>query len=152
MKERIATLSRAEIMQAAVVGVMRQVQNLRDSREPAHGAGSGSDWQLHIEGALGEFALAKAINAFPGGAHEFRGTDVGGKWQVRTAGKHHYSLILHEADSDDDVFVLLTGRNGEYVVRGWIRGVDGKRSEYWKDPVGGRPAYFVPQSALRPLP
>ena len=26
-------------------------------------------------------------------------------------------------------------------------GGDGKQREYWKDPAGGRPAYFVPQSA-----
>jgi hypothetical protein len=138
-------------MQAATVGAIRQVQNLRDKRSPAYGAGRSNDWQLHIEGALGEFALAKFLDRFPSGAHEFRARDVGA-WQVRTSSRDDGDLILHDRDDDAERFVLLTGRNGAYQVRGWILAADGKRAEYWRDPVGGRAAYFVPQSALLPMP
>lgn len=144
-------LAPAEMMQAATVGLIRQLQNLRDQREPAHGAGDEKDWQKHVEGALGEFALAKVLDRFPSGAHGFRARDVG-KWQVRTTRHPDGRLILHHSDADDDRFVLVTGVNGDYVLRGWILGRDGKQQKWWVDPSGkNRPAYFVPQSALRPL-
>jgi hypothetical protein len=70
------TLTKTEIMQGALVGVMRQVQNLRDNRQPAYGATTDHDWQWHIEGALGEMALAKALGVFWAGVGLFRGADV----------------------------------------------------------------------------
>lgn len=140
-------LTPTEIMQAAMVGVMRQLQNMRDGRRPAFGAGSASDWQLHVEGALGECALAKHLGIFWCGVGALRAPDVG-VVDVRTRSNHSYDLILHDHDPDERVFYLLTGGNGRYVVRGWIRAGEGKRKEFWKDPAGGRPAYFVPQEAL----
>lgn len=38
--------------------------------------------------------------------------------------------------------------DGTYRVTGWIEGRAGKQAPYWRDPVGGRPAFFVPQAAL----
>jgi hypothetical protein len=58
-------------------------------------------------------------------------------------------LILHPKDKDHDRFYLCVGMNGEYDIRGWIFGIEGKRSEYWDDPTRkGRPAFFVPQEKL----
>ena len=54
-------LSEAEIMYAAGVGVARQVENLEIGRIPAYGAGNMNNWQIHLEGALGEMALAKYL-------------------------------------------------------------------------------------------
>ena len=144
------TLTKTEIMQGALVGVMRQVQNLRDNRQPAYGATTDHDWQWHIEGALGEMALAKALGVFWAGVGLFRGADVVNE-NVRTRSKHSYDLILHPSDPDDWKYWLLTGCNGTYIIQGWCWGVDGKIDEYWQDPAGGRPAYFVPQAALTPL-
>jgi hypothetical protein len=45
--------------------------------------------------------------------------------------------------------VLVTGSRGDYVIRGWIYGAEGKQDMWWDDPTGkGRPAFFVPQHAL----
>lgn len=140
-------LTPTEIMQGALIGVMRQVQNLKAGLKDAHGAGLDSGWQLHIEGAMGEMALAKYLNCYYGGTGKMRASDVC-KFDVRTSSKHFYNLIVHEKDPDDRVFWLLTGCNGVYVVRGWIKGCDAKNGDYWKDPAGGRPAYFVPQNRL----
>jgi hypothetical protein len=71
-----------------------------------------------------------------------------GNVQVRSTSGHRNCLILHKTDPDDKAFVLVTGTAPNFVLRGWIWGRDGKNEEYWRDPVGGRPAYFVPQSAL----
>ena len=50
-----------EILLAAQAGVMRQIENLKKKRRAYYGAGTNNDWQLHIEGCLGEFALAKYL-------------------------------------------------------------------------------------------
>jgi hypothetical protein len=147
----LVQLTHSEMMHAAVVGIMRNIQNLRDNRRPRYGAGVENDWQIHVEGALGEYALAKQLGIFFSGAHTFGSTDVG-QWQVRTSTRSDGSLILHPTDADDDRFVLVTGINGSYAIRGWIYGHEGKRDEWWRDPTGkGRPAFFVPQSALHPM-
>ena len=139
-----------EIVLAAQAGIMRQVENCKLNRQHKYGANASeaSDWQWHIEGALGEFALAKALQLHWNGKGRLRALDVGGVLDVRTATRPDSHLILHPDDPDDREFWLLTGRNGQYVVRGWIMGRDGKRQEFWRDPVGGRPAFFVPQGAL----
>lgn len=141
------SLSPSEMMAAALAGVMRQVENCARSRTPRFGAGTASDWQLHIEGCLGEYVIAKFLGVFWPGKGKLRAADVG-EVDVRTRSRDHYELILHESDPDDRVFWLVCGANGKYRVKGWITGQDGKKPLYWKDPAGGRPAYFVPQSAL----
>ena len=60
-----------------------------------------------------------------------------------------------------DCFILAVGANGRYNLPGWILAKDGKVAEFWKDPVGARyqregvnkprPAFWVPQRALRPM-
>ena len=132
---------------AGIAGVMRQVQNVAKGERPAHGAGDLNDWQLHIEGALGEAAMAKYLNRYWSGKGIMRGPDVD-NFDVRTRSQHSYELILHERDPDDRFFWLVTGKNGKYQIHGGIFGKDGKQREYWKDPAGGRPAYFVPQNKL----
>ena len=135
-----------EIMQAAHVGLMRQVENLKKDRAPAHGAGDANDWQLHIEGALGEMAVAKYLRIYWSGKGEFRGGDVG-SMQVRCTTYSAGHLLLHPDDKDDDQFWLVTGLNGSYMVRGWIHGYEGKNQDFWREDTG-RPAFFVPQSEL----
>ena len=141
------SLSYAEILQGAMVGVMRQIQNLKAGRTHAHRAAPDKGWQMHLEGALGEMALAKHLDVYVGGTGVLRGPDVG-DCDVRTTAGADNRLILHPDDPDDRVFWLLTGSNGRYEVRGNILGAEGKQQKWWKDPVDGRPAYFVPQGEL----
>lgn len=148
MKAETVALAGHEIMLAAVAGTMRQIENIKRNRAPAYGAGASNDWQLHIEGALGEFALAKYLNLRWDGKGKLRAPDVG-EVDCRTRSRADYDLIIHPDDPDDRVFWLIIGANGMYRVLGWILGRDGKREEWWADPSGkGRPAFFVPQSAL----
>jgi hypothetical protein len=146
-------LTSAEIFHAAGVGLMRQAQNIQKGRQPAYGSGSKNDWQIHIEGALGEFAVAKAFRIFwSGNVGQLSLPDVG-CFQVRTTPSHEFGdLILHPSDADDATFILVTGCNGYYVLRGWLRAVEGKKQCYWKDPSKKkRHAFFVPQKVLHPL-
>jgi len=37
------------------------------------------------------------------------------------------------------------------MIRGYIKGKDAKKKEWLKSPGGWKPAYFVPQSKLKPI-
>jgi hypothetical protein len=139
------------MMTAAQVGIMRQVKSIKEGRRDRYGAAMGNGWQLHIEGAMGECAVAKVLGIYwSGSVNNFDGPDVG-MLEVRTTDGHANRLILHDRDNDDAIFVLVTGVNGVYEVRGYISGRDGKLPEYLDDPIGGRQAYFVPQDKLKSL-
>lgn len=141
-------LSWAEMDFASDAGCKRQISNVKSGRLDRFGASDDKGWQLHIEGCMGEYAVAKALGIFwNGNLGNLKAPDVG-SLQVRTRSKHHWDLILHESDPDDDAFILVTGTNGKYTLQGWIFARDGKLSRYLKDPAGGREAFFVPQSAL----
>ena len=96
---------------------------------------------------MGEFALAKHLGIFWDGKGEWRMRDVG-DFDVRTRSKDYYDLIVHDGDEDDRFIYLLTGVNGQYRVHGGMYAREAKQEKYWKDPAGGRPAYFVPQRDL----
>lgn len=147
----IIRLTIAEIWQAASVGMLRQMQALSRGQRDAHGFNGEDGWTIHIEGACGELALAKYLNVYPGlTANAGKAADVS-KYQVRTRSKPDYDLIVRDGDADSDVFVLVVGSAGTYRVIGAILGEHAKRPQ-WRKQYGGRPpAYFVPQSALRPL-
>ena len=75
--ETTIQLSYPEIMQAATIGVMRRMQRLKSGYALAHGLKAGKDWQLMIEGALSECALAKFLNVYWVGCGEINDVDVG---------------------------------------------------------------------------
>lgn len=145
------TLTDQELAHAARAGVDRQLRAIADGRKDAYGF-KGDPWKIHIEGAMGEMALAKALGRYWSGAGEGFGedTDVGGV-QVRTRSKHSYELYVWPKDEDDAVYVLVTGAAPTFRVHGWIRGREAKREDWFKS-LGRAPAYFVPQSALKPFP
>lgn len=144
-------LTPGEILQGAMIGVLRQCQNLQKNRPDRYGGEKMGAWQIHIEGALGEMAVAKALNKYwSGNLGNLDAPDVS-RLQVRTTQGENNRLIVHPTDPDDDWFVLVIGKNGVYELKGCIKGIDAKREQFWRDPEGGRPAYFVPQQALAPL-
>ena len=137
--------------QAALVGVMRQITNLRDGRRDAHGASLSTGWQIHIEGACAEYAVAKHLGVFwNGNMGNLKADDVG-PFQVRSTEHANGRLILHEGDPSDKLYVLVTGRCPSYVIQGWIKGEDGQNPKYWTDPSTGRPAFFVTTADLKPM-
>lgn len=143
-------LSRSEVMRATLVGVHRHLEAKAKRLRDKHGF-TGDGWGIHIEGALGECALAKALNRYwEGGVNTFKAGDVGAL-QVRTRSNPEYDLLIRPDDPDRDIFVLVTGEMPCYTIHGWIRGWEAKRPEFLK-PYGNRPAaYFVPKEELKPL-
>lgn len=135
---------------ASEIGRLRHLVSVKRGLLDQHGF-TGDGWAEHIEGACGELAVAKALGRYwDGSVNTFEQPDLPGL-QVRTRSQTYYDLIVRPADSDDDLFVLVTGRCPRYVVRGWIKGADAKQ-EQWLQTHGNRPgAYFVPQSALHEM-
>lgn len=153
MTGTIVTLTSSEWTYALNVAGMRQVTNEAVSRRDAHGASPEDGLLLHQQGATAEAAVAKHFGFWWSGAlNDLRAGDVD-YLQVRSTQHAKGCLILHPTDPDDDYFILAIGSAPTFRLAGWIRGRLGKRKEFWTDKAGnGRPAFFIPQSALRPVP
>lgn len=150
MSQVMVSLSWHEAAMASEIGRLRQLAAVKNSLPDRHGY-DGDGWSEHIEGALGELAVAKALNIYwDGSINTFGAHDLPGV-QVRTRSKHDYDLIVRDGDDPDAYWVLVTGKCPSYCVRGWILGRDAKKPQ-WRQAHGGRPAaYFVPQSHLQPI-
>lgn len=143
-------LTKAELFTAALNGVMRQIEIIADGRTLTCGRDPDKGWQQNIEGANAELAFAKFTGLHWEGKGEIGGKDVG-PYQVRVTPHADGHLLLQPKDKDDDVFWLLVGRDGDYDIKGWITGIDGKAVAPRTDKANnGRPCYWVPQSALEP--
>lgn len=144
----IVRLTCSEMLNAAFAGVMRQVQNVRDQRV-ANIDAKADPWGAHVEGALAECALAKGLGRYWAGKGMFRGDDVTGRLQVRSTPHATGCLLLQPDDDDEATFWLVTGSMGVYVLRGCIKGREGKLPQWWEHKPGThRPAFYVPQSSL----
>lgn len=119
------SLSMTEILHAANAGIYRVVENIKLGRANSHKLQPGNEWQIHIEGALAECALAKFLNVYWEGKGTFNGVDVGNV-DARSTKYENGSLIIHPSDDDARRYYLLTGSDGDYLVRGWILGRDAK--------------------------
>lgn len=141
-----------EVSRSALVGVSRNVEALRKNLSSTMPTPDDQTWSIHILGALGECAFAKATGRYwSGSVNTFKaGGDVGAI-QVRTRSKHSYDLIVRDNDRDDDIFVLLTGGPHEFIVHGWMRGRDAKTDKYRKNYGGYGEAYFVPKADLQSI-
>jgi hypothetical protein len=142
------TLSASEMLLAAQAGVMRTVENLVRGNHGAHGS-AADDWSMSIEGALAEWAAAKALGINWPGKGKMRGPDAG-NLQIRSTRNPKGCLMLHPSDEDGAVFVLMIGQANEWIPAGWIRAEDGKQKQWWRTDIRS-PAYLVPQPELKSM-
>jgi len=147
------TLNASEMLAAAFVGVRRHVAAIARGLADKHGlTGDKDGWGLHIEGAAGEVAAAKALGRYwSASVNTFKaGYDVDGI-QIRTRSQDHYDLIIRANDPSDAIFVLVTGASPNFKVHGWILAGDGKCDEFVQSHGNRPPAWFVPQSRLNSI-
>jgi len=145
-------LTPSEMHIAAIVGVQRGLDAIRNKRPGRYGC--GFDFDADIIGCMGEQALAKHLDRYWNGSFgDFKAVDVAHAYQVRastfdgpTAG-----LLLHPGDHDDHPFIKVVVRLPVVSLVGWTMGRDGKRQEYWKELQKGRPCFVVPDRTLRPM-
>lgn len=150
-------LEASEVRHAALVGISRHLAALSQGRRNPDLTRTDAAWQCDIEGALGELAVAKALGVFwePNvGGNDKNDGDVAG-WHVRATARPAGSLIIHNRDPDDALFVLVTGEPPCLHIRGWLYGHEAKQTHYWRNAASNgaplpRPAYFVPADDLMP--
>ena len=142
-----------EIRQWAHRGVDRRCSAIEKGRKGAHGFNRDDFWQIDIEGLLAEAAVARGLGVYfcptTGELDTDRG-DIAPGLQVRSTKYPTGSLLVHDSDADDSKFILVTGASGQYNIRGWILGKNGKQKKFIKT-YKGRTCYWVPQSALKPF-
>ena len=142
-------LKNYEIFIAAMVGARRTISGFTRDKSGQQDPNWG--WHSDIEGAAGEMAVAKALNIYyDGSVGTFKAPDVG-EFQVRHSERPEGSLIVRENDSSSEIFILVTGKAPNYVVRGYILGLDAKKERFIRNPNGKTPAWFVPQNSLQPI-
>jgi hypothetical protein len=140
-----------EAAMASNIGLLRQLSSIKTGRVDQHGF-NGIGWDVHIEGACGELAVAKLLSCYwDGSVDTFKTPDISGNLQVRTRSNHTFDLLVRPNDNPLDIYCLVTGKCPEFRVHGWIQGLHAQKPE-WKKNHGGRPpAWFVPQTALNPM-
>jgi hypothetical protein len=145
-----------EVEQAASVGVRRRIHSRKKGLNGAAADAEGNQglgaWDIDIEAAIAEMAVAKATNRYWCGSVDtyHKGDDVQYGIQVRHAVPDASSLIVRVEDSDAAVWVLVTGRAPSFQLRGWFFGHEAKKQESWKKAPHNRDAaWFVPSKVLR---
>jgi hypothetical protein len=121
---------------------------------------NGGAWQgskaldIHLLGAAGEVAVASYLNLkgelFKEAEAKKNSDDLPGI-DVKTRSKACYDLIVQRGSDPQKKFVLVTIANQVTLLQGWCYGHEAMKEQYWADPAKGRPAYFVPQNALRSI-
>jgi hypothetical protein len=149
------TLTYAEMMIAAQIGIMRLVQDLKLNCKPEHGADPVLGvWQTAVISCLGEMGVAKHLDRFWAGAiGNFFAADVGLAHQVRATDHEHGRLLLHDKDKDHMPYVLARVRLNVVTLVGWLYAREGKRQDWWGTLPGQphRPCFIVPNNALHDM-
>lgn len=145
----LVKLSKREHFIAVQVGMLRQHLSVGKGEQTQQYDGLGYD--NHIIGALGEYAVAKALRLFWTGLEDTGTCDVA-PLQVRTVTNPILRLRIMETDPDSDVYVLVELVNPFlFNVIGWIPSWEGKKSLFWSNTHRGTPAFLVPRSVLYPM-
>ena len=156
-------LTERELMLGAIAGVQRQVESQRGSNggketnshyeKTYNSVGPGGLWNNHIEGSLGEFAVAKYLGLYPSGITKKDATDVGEHYEVRTRGLEYQELFVNKKDDPDKYYILAQGSFGEYTIRGWITGYEVFAHPEWFHNNSGKLSYsyWVPHDFLYPI-
>ena len=139
-----------ELRLAVSVGCERQIQNIYRARTNQYGNDDSRCWQDHIEGAIGEYVVAKCLGRFWNGAlGKMRAKDVG-ELQVRATRHVNGKLLVHDEDDRNDAFVLVRGAGKVFDIAGWLYGADAQCKDFW-DTTIRYPCYAVESKYLTPI-
>jgi hypothetical protein len=129
--------------------VLRNIRALSKGRLEPHGhPKERGSWDVTIEGASAEMAVAKALGRYWADSEALDYDGDVGTIHVRSTDLDHGHLLLYPSDPDDGCFFLVSGRAPRFTIRGWIIASDGKREEFWETAKLRDPAWMVPASAL----
>jgi hypothetical protein len=144
------TLTWAEMLHGAQIGVFRQLAAYKNKSKPGYGI-KGLGWNEAIHGALGELAFAKAMKVYWDNMltkTPNKRPDVGG-YEVKTISERDYRLIVRDNDDDEKLVALVYGDRSEFEVLGWIKCGDAKQVARVESHQGREPQYYVDQKHLK---
>lgn len=145
------SLTMQQIRYAGLVGFERQLYNLS-----VHAGGAGHinlyPWQNHIEAALSEYAVSLMLELPWTGIEvgDYSSKDVG-PYQVRRTPPDRVELNVRVKDDPEDVFILVSGQDGRYYMRGWMLCADAQIPEYFRETQYGTKVYTVKLANLHPM-
>lgn len=151
-------LSADEILSAVVVAAQRKITSDRrrasgsESRRAEH-YDEQRTWDQEIESSLAEMAVARWRNRYWMGSR-FNGIDAGtdaGNAQVRWTAHSNGHLILYEEDSEEGIYVLVTGRSPSMTIVGWMYGQQAQQPQFWREEGVKCRSWWIPQGALTPI-
>lgn len=142
-----------ELEIAYTIGVKRHLDSLKKNLQNKFGATNERSLFLHVSGAVGEMAVAKALNKYyVGHVNIFTKPDVD-KYQIRFTGMVPPQLIIRNQDKNDEIFISVS--SGEqyniFHINGWLYGKEGKLPEYIKNPSNRGEAYFIEINKLHSM-
>lgn len=138
-------LDRHQMLLAGIAGLQRSVENICDGVKDAFGAEKGENgFQISIEGSMAEYAFAMWANKFWSGKGVMKGPDVNGMEIKSTRYRKDAKLIVHPSRlKEDQIYWLVCGHSGTYVIVGWIWGHEIKRMPLQKLREDREPVYQV---------
>ena len=138
-------LSVEAMVQALMVGGRRTIAAARRAlRSPSQ---ARRTWDIDIEGAMAEMAVAKATGMyFEPELDKFGDADVG-QLHVRHTVLPDGCLIIRPEDPEGR-YCLVVGQLGRYRIVGCIDSRDARQDIWVRAPQGRPAAWFIPQSAL----
>lgn len=143
------TLFPDEIAAAVAVASRRRIECQRSRRKPVRFEQDGAQrWGVEIEAACSEVVVSRVLNLAWTGISKAGTYDVGGCVEVRHSIHPDAHLIIY-AEDEEAPFVLVTGRDGAYEVRGWE--YPNNARERYPATNGRNGSVWVPQSELRPI-
>lgn len=148
---REVVLTDDEYFAAMVSGCMRRAAARAKGIVHAHNRGLEGSEAIDIMGAVGEACVAKYLDRFWLGPGTFRGADVH-DLQVRATSYKTGHLIVTDRDLPDAKYILVYVVNGTGYIRGWCYGKEGMQEIHKADMSGRGPQFYVPVSALHPMP
>jgi hypothetical protein len=148
---RVVALTNDEYLAAMVSGCMRRMSGRANKRTHSNNRTSDGAEQIDILGAVGEACVAKYLDRFWLGPGVFRGADVH-DLQVRATSYKTGHLILSDDDSPTAKYILVYASDGVGHIRGWCYGREGQQEMYKDNKSGRGEQYYVPVSALHPMP
>ena len=157
MRPPLVTLEPWQVKFADSVARRRQDAAERRRRQSVNGGASEGEeaFYNHILGCRGEAACKLWLNPISWQAYAERISnlpDLGDFIDVKAVENPKHRLLVQAEAKTHWAYVLALGhRHPRWEMVGWCWGSEAKKREYWRDPKGGRPAYFVPRERLRPI-
>lgn len=121
----LVTLTAAELREAAHGGIERNIDAMKRGRRSYQTDRSDHEqnwWQSHINGAIGEFAVAKALNlSWNPTVGQINQKDVG-EFEVRTTELPKPVLRFRVHNDPNSHYILCSLNKNKVLLQGWLPG------------------------------